>query len=821
MRSLLDDLRYTVRSLLRQRSLLILATVTLGIGMGATATMFGIVDQLLVRSPALVRQPEAIKRIYYNDIDSKGASNVGPVTTYPVIPALREHAPAFSEIASFAFSATYSMGSGSDARSVTIRGVSGNYFRMLGVAPARGRSFIDDDDVAPDGRRVVILSWGFWTREMGGDTTIIGREIQLQGKTYTVIGINPLAFTDLERETIDIYLPVSTYTTDIFGTRSWHTTAASTWLRLLGRIRHGTTPVVAASQATAAYRGVLREWTNSRRDASSFVVLSPISSSISPNGLRAESKVSLWLMGVSAIVLLIACANVANLLLARSVDRRQEIAIRMALGVGRARLLRLVLMEGVVLAALATVVAVTIAVGGGRAVQAYLLPSSAWSASPMDARVLVFSIGAMLLCVLLAGLAPALHGARTDVVEGLKANERVGSRGGARLRQALIVFQAALSVVLLVGSGLFVKSLSNVVARDIGIARDQVIRVNMPLRRFGFDTTQILDVFRRGTERLAAMNGVRGTTVVRLTTPMGAAMAARFSVPGVDKPQLPLGGPYTSVVTSGFFNTLGARIVRGRAFSGEEDRVPSRVAIVNEPLARAYWPDKDPIGQCVLLNEDEVCSHVVGVVQPIMQFSALNDERALVYAPASHPAFSDELPRSLLVRVSGDGPRMVANVQRELQSLAPNMPFIQASTYGELLAPQLQHRRMGATMFSLFGVIALLISAVGLYSALAYWVAQRRQEIGLRMALGAQRHDVVRLVAIQAYGAVGIGLVIGVVAAALASRWVADQLYEVGPRDPAVYGTAVAILLLATAAAAFWPAWRSSLIDPARALKSQ
>jgi predicted permease len=537
--------------------------------------------------------------------------------------------------------------------------------------------------------------------------------------------------------------------------------------------------------------------------------------------MSREGKVSLWLLGVSAIVLLIACSNVANLLIARTLERRRELAVRIALGVSRSRLIRMLLAEAGVLAAVAAVTALAIAFWGARLVQGVLLPGIVWSNSVVDLRVLGFTMGVAVLCMLLAGVAPALQGSRTDVASGLKASARqvAGGRGG--LRFALLLAQAALSMVLLVGAGLFVRSLRNVAARDIGVDRDRVLRVTMPLTRFGFDKQQVASIFERGAERVRALPGVTEVSLAGLSYPMGGASANGFSVPGIKRPRFELGGPYNSVVTAGFFETMGARIVAGRDFTEGEVRSGARVLIVNATLAKGYWPAESAVGKCARFGDDSACSTIVGVVNTMLQFAVVKDERALVYAPFTHPGAAGQPPAAMMVRVAGASPAITASIRREIQALAPTMPFVQVKSYGELLAPQMQPWRLGATMFTLFGVIAVVIAAIGLYSVLAYWVSQRTHEIGVRMALGAQRADVIRLVAAQSSKAVLAGLLIALPIALLASRWIADMLYETSPRDPVVYAGAAIVLALATAAATIVPARRSSAVDPAQAIRSE
>ncbi|HSA56299.1 MAG TPA: ABC transporter permease [Gemmatimonadaceae bacterium] len=815
----LDDLSYAARSLSRRPALLIVTTLTLSIGIAANAIMFGVVDQLLLRPPAHVAGPDLVKRIYYRDVEA-GQARFGSSTVYPVLTALRASTSSFSDLAAYSDASPFSLGTGRDAQSASVQLVSGNWFRLLGVRPSLGRFFIPDDDVVPHGQPVAILGYGFWQQQFAGDTGALGRSIQLQGKTFTIVGVAPRAFAGIDRRRVDVWLPVSAMADEALGP-GWHNTDNHWWAQIIGRLRPAATPEAAAAEATLTYRGFVRKWNDRWRDSTSSIILSSIVATRTPEGITRESRVSLWLMGVSVIVLLIACANVANLLIARTLERRREIAVRMALGIGRGRLVRMLFAEAGLLAFLGSLAALGIWLGASRVVQDVLLPNVAWSESLLDLRVFGFTLGVAVLAMLLAGVAPALQGMSTRVSEGLKASARQVAGGRGRLRFALVLAQAALSVVLLVGAGLTVRSLNRVVSREVGIDRDRVLRVTMPLSSFGFERPQIEEIYRRGMERVRQIPGVTNVAVARLTVPMGSASASSFSVPGVPDQDIPGGGPYNSAVTSGFFRAIGAPLVAGRDFTPDEERTTSRVLIVNEMVARAYWPDASPIGRCAKFGSDTLCSVVVGVVRNVLQFSLIRDDRAIVYAPPSHPGVGDALPRGMLVRVAGDPKTIIPLVRAELQALSPSMPFVTVRPYSELVAAQLQPWRLAATMFALFGVIALVIAAVGLYSVMAYWVSQRRHEIGVRMALGAQRADVVRLVALQSSRAVVAGLILGGVVALVASRWLTDLLYETSARDPVVYGGAALVLGLAAIVASVVPARRSTAVDPAQAIRAE
>ena len=391
------------------------------------------------------------------------------------------------------------------------------------------------------------------------------------------------------------------------------------------------------------------------------------------------------------------------------------------------------------------------------------------------------------------------------------------------MRTTLLLTQAALSVVLLVGAGLFIRSLQNVRGLDVGIDLDRVLMVQMDeLYRGDFAAERVRELFRLAHERAVALPGVESAALAGGSVPMRTANAMSMRIPGRDSlPPLPNGGPYFSMIGAEFLGTIGARIVRGRAITPAEERVGARVMLVNETIAAHYWPEGDPVGECVTLRQDSVCTEIVGIVQNVMTFRMVGDERGVVYVPITHSAVATMPGRALLVRTTSRAPITIAALRREMQGLASDMPYVGIRSFADMVAPEIRPWRLGATMFGIFGGVALLIAAVGLYSVIAYLVTQRTHEIGVRMALGARRQDVVSLVLGEGMRVAVVGLVLGVVAALLAGRFIADLLYETSPRDPGIIATVATILALVAAAAAIVPSWRASRVDPVTALRAE
>lgn len=817
--SLLDDLLASFRGLSRHRAFAALAIGTLTLGIAANAVMFGVIDQLLLKPPAGVGDPSGIRRVYYEHRDPDGQMNGSSTNAFRALAALRAQASGFAAVGGF-FQTKLPTGQGVDAQQLDVRIVTGNYLTdILQAHPQKGRFFLPEEDVTPSGPTVAVISDGYWRRNFGAREDIVGQRLDISRKQFTIVGVAPANFVDIDHLKVDVWMPASAIATDLGGA-TWYSKPNWFWISTIARLKPGVTDSIASLQATAAYRNEIRTW-RSPMDSLAWVALGPLAGTRTPNGYSPELKVSLWLVGVSLVVLLIACANVANLLIARTLRRRRELAVRLALGVSRGRLLRMLLLDAGALALIAAIASLIVAHWGGRLVEHALLPGIVWSDNPVDARVLAATLGAAILCMFLAGLAPALHGMRANVADGLKASSRQVAGGHTRGRNVLLAMQAGLSVVLLVGAGLFVKSLNSVLNRDVGIVLDRVVLAPMDLETAGFDTADVERAYRDAATRLRALPGVSSVSATAVTVPSRSAAAVSVLLPGQSRrPTMAGGGPYYGVVSGDFFATIGAPILRGRTFTPQESTSPSHVAVVSEPLAKAYWGNQNPIGTCVRTGNDSTCTTIVGVVGNVMLFSLVNDDRAMIYFPHGHPFGRGQHPDALLIRTTGDPAPIVPLIRSELQRLSPRMPYVHVQPYIDIVAPELRPWRLGASMFTIFGVFALIIAAVGLYSVIAYWVEQRTHEIGVRMALGAQRGDVVRLVALNASRPIVIGVALGLIAAALSARFVADMLYETSPHDVMVYAVAAILLLVSGVVASVIPARRAATVDPQIALRA-
>jgi predicted permease len=663
---------------------------------------------------------------------------------------------------------------------------------------------------------VAVLGYGYWQTGFGGDAAVVGKPLYIGPRQYTIIGVAPKGFSGMSLRSIDAFIPITSGAYDQFGDQYYGRHNIS-WVEMVARRRPGASPEAVDADLTLAFQRSRAAQTPPVRAetlARSRAELAPVLSNRGPKA-GDDARVALWLAGVAAIVLLIACANVANLLLARALARRREIAVRLALGAGRRRLLRQLLTESMLLALAGGAAGLLIAHFGGGVLRRALLSDVDWSVTPLfDARMLLFTTAAALLTGMLTGITPAWHAGRSDLAGSLKAGGREGSRPRARLRTTLLVAQSALSVLLLVGAGLFVRSLKNVRSVDLGYEPSRLLIAMPDFRGQQPLPGERAELSRRMLERVRAMPGVERATLT-FGIPFWRSNTTDLYVPGRDSLN-GLGSFYQNVVADDYFDATGTRIVRGRGLTAQDRVGPARVAVVSEMLARKVWRGADPIGQCVKVSADTVpCSEVVGVARDVRWGSLGDEDRMQVYEP-----MNTQDAGTMFVRAAGD-PRLLAEpLRRELQGMMPGIGFINVRRLDTTLDPVLRPWRLGASMFTLFGVLALVVAAVGLYGVIAYGVTQRTHEMGVRAALGASRGGLMRLVVGEGLKVTLLGIGLGGLAALAAGRFLSAMLFGVSAHDPAVF-LAVAVVLLAVAGiASLVPAWRAGRADPLNALRA-
>ena len=823
MESLLRDVRLAARGLRREPAFTLFVAVTLALGLGANAAMFGIADRMLLRGPAHVRDADRVVRLYFteqprgmNVFTTDGFGHV----TYDVV---RRGTTSFEHVATYAINDIV-VGQGADARQVRAGYTSAGFFELLGVRPERGRFFSEQENAPNAAVRVAVISHSAWGQWFSGRDDVPGRTVTLGDEPFEIIGVTPPGFTGAELGRVDVWIPGN-----LLAARTgpdWATTWNAQWLKIIVRLKPGVTIDQAALDATAAHRRAYTGADTSTAEGRLTVA------SLRANHAGSEAtevRVLRWLTGVAALVLLIACANIANLLLARGKRRHREVAIRAALGASRVRIVRFLLVEAVLLALAGAVLGVFVTyVIGGLARQA-LFTAVEWTSPPVNLRVLTASAAFALATGLLVGILPALRSTRAAGSDALRTGPREGGGQRSGLRTTLTIVQAALSVVLLIGAGLFVRSLWNARTVDLGIdaKRAMVIEVVRPsLTRVAEGPARDAERDRRRTFLLGTLDRVRALpgvdhAAVAVGLPFGNRFTVALRVPAPDSvPRAKAGGPGISAVSDGYFETVGTRILRGRAFMPDDRAGTEPVAVVSDLMARTVWPGSDAIGKCLLIGpRTPPCTRVVGVAANTYRSRLREDPVMHYYIPTGQEVGFGGA--ALVVRGVDPSPHLAADIRRLLTSLDSSISYVSVETIQERVEPQVRPWTLGATVFLLSGVLALVVAGIGIYSVMSYLIADRRREIGVRMALGATAADIGRLVLRGSLVMALVGIALGEAAAGLLGRFAEPLLFDTSPRDPAVFVGVAALLLAVATAAALIPVRRARRVSPVEALRAE
>lgn len=819
----LQDARYALRGLRRSPGFTVTVVLTLGLGIGANAAMFGVIDRLMFRPFPFQTDPGSVHRVY---LQTQGRGR--PFTNYTIPYTryldLRRETRSFSQYAGFA-ERTLAVGSGEAGREQRVAAVSGSFFDFFEARPVLGRFFATSEDSIPRGEDVVVLAHAFWQEEFGG-RNVIGRILPIGTLGYTIIGVAPKGFVGVAENPPPVaFIPITTVAANEgrWDINTYYTRYNWDFVSVMVRRKPGVTVAVAEADLSNAFarsrdaQRLINPAVASAAVARPRGIVGPLKTAAGPDA-GLEAKTLVWVTGVAVIVLLIACANVTNLMLARILRRRREIAMRLALGVSRPRLVTQLLTESLVLALFGCAAGLGIAQWGGTVLRLLVIPGAAAGGFVVDWRTLAVAGTVALAAGVVTSIGPALLALRGDLATTLRAGAREGTYQRSRVRSMLLIVQGALSVILLVGAGLFVRSLGNARAMHLGYDAQPVLMARPNLRGLELDSVATLQHHHRLLETAQRLPGV--VTAARVNTrPFSTNMELLF-VDGIDSVQK-LGRFVIQFATPEYFRVMDTRVLRGRSFtSADGDRAP-RVTVVSESMGRALWPDQDPIGKCIRISADTMpCTTVIGIAEDAAYNTLLDEKRFTHYLPVAQSRYAGS-GNILLLRMNGTDPSAsTERVRRALQQAMPGQGYVTVQPLEGFVDAQRRSWTLGATMFAAFGILALLVAAVGLYGVISYNVAQRTHELGVRIALGAQSRDVVKLVVGQGLSFVLSGVTIGLGVALLASRWIQPLLFQQSARDPATYGVVAAILFLVGLLASALPALRATRADPNAALRS-
>jgi len=803
------DVKYAIRRLLHNPGFSLIVVLTLALGIGANTAIFSIVNGVLLR-PLPYDQPDRLVALnhYYGNLDGLEAGFAVP--TYRDI---RERMKIFDAFAVGQGWNANLTGMGQPERLIASK-TTAEFFKVYGVAPLLGRTFATGEDQA--GRdKVVVLSYGFWQRRFGGDTTVVGRKILLDGEPYDVIGVMPVGFYSFFNRSTDLWGP-AVFTPEQYSDDS----RTNEFLVAAGRLKPGIGIDQAKRDVTAFATTLKRDFPDAYGNEWTITAMS-----MNEMSTRRIKTALLVLVGAVGFVLLIACANIANLLLARAASRTREVALRAAVGATRTDLIRQLLAESLLLAVVGAVVGLGIAYGAVQGLVATVpVDLLRVEAIKIDGTVLIFTLAIALLTGLLFGIAPAVHASRADLHDALKDGARTAGEGhGHWLRRTLVVAEVALALTLLVGAGLLIRSFERLQGVDPGFEPTNLVTFSVALPRAKYEEPASRAAFYEALhQRLASLPGVEavgGTS----TMPFGGSWSTgSFNVEGYQSPE-GQPGPWGDqrLVTPGFHEAMKIKVLKGRLIAPSDRDDAPRVAVVDDEMVRRYWPDTDPIGKRITFSDDMTAADtqwitVIGVVEHTAHEGLDAERRVQVYRPvAQRPV----LQMTFALRSQGDPTQLVTSVRQAVLAIDPDQPIAQIRTMEAMMDEALGQRKLSMYLLGTFAGLALLLSAIGIYGVMSFDVTRRTQELGVRMALGAARGSVLSLVMRQGVGLALVGVAIGLAGAFALTRVLEAQLYGITRTDPGTFAAVAVTLTLVATLATLVPALRATRLDPVKALR--
>jgi predicted permease len=814
-----QDLRYAVRTLLKAPVFTSAAILSLALGIGANTTIFTLLNTLFLHPLPVERPAELVAVFTTADRNATQFGNLLPLS-YPNLKDFRERNGVLMDLAGYSQPLPLSLSTADEPQRVFAQLVTGNYFDVLGVRPVAGRFFTQDDDRTPGGHPLAVIGYGLRQRRFGGRPVAIGVTIALNRRPFTIVGIAPEGFKGVTSMFgPELWLPsMMSPQLQPRQSGSWLDERAAIVFSTAGRLKPGVT--IAQAEANLKTIATALEQDYPASNAGRNVAVMPLTEATIFPGMRGMLMLAGGvLMAIVGLVLLIACSNVANLMLARAAARRQEVAVRLALGATRPRLIRQLVTESLVLGAAGGALGFAFGIWGRDLL---------WAARPamvannfvelrIDTRVFAFALGLSVVTGVLFGIVPALRGSRADLVGALKL-EPLLARGRRRFRlaNALVIGQVALSLVALIAAALFLRSLQRAHAIDLGYDTRPLAVVSLNLAQGGYDEVRGRQFAHDVRDRVARVPGI---TAVSWSTnlPLWANQYRRVSIEGREpakQSDLPLA--VVSTVDLDYFKVLGLGVARGRDFSDADRDRSMAVAIINDRMAERYWPNQDPIGRTFRFDTAPIALHVVGVVKTIKYQTLGETPQPAVYLPFRQN-YADGLV--LYVRASGNPARAIGTVQREVRAMDAQVPLENAASVDELIDQSLWMVKIAAGLLAVFGALAMALASVGLYGLVAYSVNERRRELGIRMALGADRRTVLRLVLRDGMTLVLIGVAAGAGLSLVVARALASLLLGITPTDPVSFATAAFLLIAVAFIGTYLPAHRASRFDPLIALR--
>ena len=840
MDTLIHDIRYALRMMARSPGFTAIAVLTIALGVGANTAVFSIMNTLLLRTLP-VQNPEELAVI--GNPESVGQQSGGSprvdVFSYPLYREMVATNEAFTSIAAAgrptrAQVALGEAGEDKHGDPANARIVTGNYFSTLGVNAFMGRTFKGDDDSAPGAAPYAVISHGYWRRKFGGERSVLNRTIRVNDYPLTVIGVTPPGFFgDVVGEQIDLWIPVMMQPSIMPG-RDWTKDAQISWLLMIGRRKPGVSLDAALASTNVSFQRVAHSGFISqfeRADQIEFqkqkVEVTDGSKGLS--GLRVRFRKPLFLlMAIVALVLLIACINVANLLLAKASSRSSEIAVRMAIGASFRRLTRQLLTESVILSLLGGTIAILVALWGAEAL--VKIVTRARTTVPLDVnpdwRVLGFTLFLSLATGILFGLVPALRLRTVDLTPSLKSNSRTASAGGPRpsLSNALIVGQLAISMIVLFTALLLVRSLRHLQEVDTGYPRDHMLLVNADLISAGYTGERLQIASRSLLEKLRNVPGVEAATFSTNGLFSGTEGSSTILVDGVEDKKGAEVSPNFDRVGPGYFAAVGIPLLRGRDITEQDSSRVSRVVVINESMAKFYFGTENPIGHHISIDDDENRQkpfEIVGVARDAQDQDVKDSASRRFYVVLSHAYMESRINPKFLVRAAGDPAALTASMRSAVDAFDPKIVVTSVDTVNERVLSILGNEMVIAKLATLFAGLAVALACIGLYGVISYAVAGRTREIGVRMALGASPANVLWLVLRKAVVLVAIGVAIGIPLSTAASTSLRGMIFGVRPLDPLSIGVATLLLAMVGPLAAFIPARRATKVDPVDALRNE